>query len=121
MKKARTRRAWESVVDDRCRHGRDASARRVLALGPPVDGLAQRLAGLEVRHQLLRDRHLLAAAGIAPHARRTAVDREAAETADLDAVPARERIGHCIEDRLHRELGVALRQLAEAVGEPGNE
>src|SRR6185369_1511988 len=60
-------------------------------------------------------------ARVAAHARRTAVDREAAETADLDAVAARERIGHRIEDRLDRELGVALRQLAEALGQPGHE
>jgi hypothetical protein len=52
-----------------------------------VHRLAQGLARLEVRHQLLGDQHLRAAARVAAHARRAAVDREAAEAADLDAVP----------------------------------
>jgi hypothetical protein len=32
-------------------------------------------------------------------------------------VPARERIGHGIEDRLDGELGVTLRELREALGQ----
>src|SRR5512143_4375267 len=51
-----------------------------------IDGFPQRLARLEVRHQLLGDGHLLAAARIATHTRRAAIDREAAEAADLDAM-----------------------------------
>ena len=69
----------------------------VSGLQAVVDRLAQRLAGFEVRHQLLRDGDLLAAARIAPQAWRAAGDRETAETADLDAMPAGERIAHRIE------------------------
>src|SRR5436190_8295246 len=52
-----------------------------------IDRLAQGLARFEMRNELLGDHHLLARAGIAPHPRRAAVDREAAKTANLDAVP----------------------------------
>jgi hypothetical protein len=61
--------------------------------------------------------HLLAAARVAAHARRAAVDREAAEAADLDAVAARQRVGHRVEHGLDGELGVALRELREAFGQ----
>src|SRR5205085_9341393 len=50
-----------------------------------VHGLAQRLAGLEVRHALFGDVDALARARVAAPARRGPVDREAAEAADLDA------------------------------------
>ena len=86
-----------------------------------VDRFAQGLARLEVRHQLLGDHHLLAAARVAPDAGRSAVDGEAAEAADLDAVAARQRVRHGVEDGLDGELGVALRELREAFGEMGDE
>src|SRR5881409_2415219 len=82
-----------------------------------IDRLAQGLARLKVRHQLLGDHHLLAAARVAPDARRPAVDREAPEATDLDAVPARERVRHRIENGLHRELSVAVGELAESLGQ----
>jgi hypothetical protein len=56
-----------------------------------------------------------------PSAWRAAVDREAAEAADLDAMPARQGVGHRVEDGLDRELGVALCELAELVGQRRNE
>ena len=74
-----------------------------------------------MRHQLFRDCHLLARARIAAEARWPAVDREAAEAADLDAVAASERVRHRVEDRLHRGLGVALGELIESFGQPGDE
>src|SRR3954447_15665398 len=84
---------------------------------PLVHRFAQRLARLEMRHAVFRDVHAFAGTGIASHARRPAVDREAAEAADLDAVPAHERIAHRVQDGLDGVLGVAVRQLTETGGQ----
>src|ERR1700712_1648570 len=85
-----------------------------------VDGLSQGLARLEVGHQLFRDGDLLAGARVAAHARRAPADRETAESADLDAVSARERVGHRIEHGLDRELGVTHRDLRKTLSELSN-
>src|ERR1700741_1341439 len=86
-----------------------------------VDGLSQGLARLEVGHQLFRDGDLLAGARVAAHARRAPADRETAEAADLDAVPARERVGHRIEHGLDRELGVTHGDLRKPLSELSDE
>src|SRR5579863_9437141 len=54
-----------------------------------VDAFAQILARLEVRHILAGERYSLAGLWIASLARRTEVQREAAESADLDAIALR--------------------------------
>ena len=48
--------------------------------------LAQCLAGLEMRHVLARQRDGLAGLGVASHARRAIVQRETAESANLDTL-----------------------------------
>src|SRR5215475_13776216 len=55
--------------------------------GAVVDPLAQVLARLEMRNVLARECHRLAGLGIASLARRAKVQREAAESPDLDALP----------------------------------
>src|SRR5690606_28409794 len=76
-----------------------------------VDPLAQVLARLEVRHVLAGQRHGLAGLGIAPLPGRAEVQREAAETPDLDALALRQRIAHDLQDLLQRQLDVARRQV----------
>src|SRR5687767_4071546 len=80
-----------------------------------VDALAQLLAGLEMRHVLLRHLHLLARFRVAPGARRAVVEAEAAEAGDLDAMAAEQAGGHRVEDHLHRVLGVLRHQLRIAL------
>src|SRR5579875_3430890 len=76
-----------------------------------VHALAQVLAGLEVRHVLSGERHGLARLRVPPLAGRPEVQREAAESADLDALPLRERIAHDLEDLLERELHILRGQM----------
>src|SRR5262249_57703553 len=59
-----------------------------------------------MRHVLAGERDGLAGLGIAPLARRTEVQREAAETADLDAPALCECIAHDLQNLLHRQLDV---------------
>src|ERR1700728_1259668 len=81
------------------------------AVGAVVDPLAQVLAGLGVRHVLTGERDRLAGLGIASLARRTEVQRETTEAADLDALALRERIAHDLEDLLQRQFDVLRRQV----------
>src|SRR5207237_9153240 len=80
-------------------------------VGPVVHPLAQILAGLEVRNVLARKRHRLAGLGVASLAWRPEMQREAAEAADLDAIPLRERIAHDLQNLLQRQLHVLRRQV----------
>src|SRR6185369_7778715 len=97
------------------------SRRRLRPLASParsrgpfeIDSLAQFLAGLEVRHVFFGYLHLVARFRIAPRPRRTIVQTETAEPADLDALPFREALGHRVEDHLDRELGVLRDELRE--------
>ena len=91
-----------------CGFGCGQHAIPLQALVHPIPKL---FAGLEVRHVLGRERDRGAGLGISTHAPRTEVQREAAEAADLDALAAREAVGHMLEYRLHRELDVPIRQL----------
>src|SRR5664279_5104112 len=76
-----------------------------------IDPLAQFLARLEMRDELLRNLYLLAGLGIASGARRPVVQAEAAEPADLDAFALREGLAHRVEDHLDRKLGILGYQL----------
>src|SRR6266404_7177776 len=70
-------------------------------LGCPVvavQALAHFLARLEERDALLVDRHMRAGARIATCARGAMLDRESAETAQLDTVAARQCRDDLIED-----------------------
>lgn len=86
-----------------------------------IDRLAHRLARLEVRHQLFRNHHRPARARIAPHARWTPIDRKAAEASNLNALFACQGMGHRGQDGCHRELCIAMGQLAETFGQLGHE
>src|SRR5690242_3746843 len=79
-----------------------------------IDRLTQGLARLEVRHALLGDLNAFARTRIAPDARRTPVHREAAKTADLDAMATHQGVAHRVKDGLDGVLGVAVRELREA-------
>ena len=57
-----------------------------LRAGALIDRFTQGLAGLEVRHALLRDGHGLAGAWVAAHARRAVGHGKTAETPDFDAL-----------------------------------
>src|SRR5688500_4789622 len=85
--------------------------------GALIHRLAQRLARFEVGHALFGDVDAFAGARVAAHARRTPVDREAAETADFDPVPANQRIAHGVKNGLDGIFGVAVRELAETRGQ----
>src|SRR5436190_17390570 len=69
---------WTCEVNRRLGAGRFLGDRRIRRQAG-IHTFAQGLARLEVRHQLLGNRHLLAAARVAAHARRATIDREAAE------------------------------------------
>ena len=76
-----------------------------------IDPLAQILARLEMRNVLAGERDRLAGLRIAALARRTEMQREAAEAADLDALAAGERVAHDLEHLLDRELDVLRGQV----------
>ena len=85
-----------------------------LRAGVLIDRFTQGLAGLEVRHALLRDGHGLAGAWVAAHARRAVGHGKTAETPDFDALSAHQSIAHGIQDGLDGQLGIALRELGKA-------
>src|ERR1700733_1473929 len=86
-----------------------------------VQPVAQLLAGLEERDVLLADRNAVAGARVAPDARVAALHRERAETAQLDAVAARQRRRDLVEDRGDDDLDIALVQMRVALREPLDE
>ena len=59
--------------------------------------------------------------GIASDARRPAVQRKAAETADLDALAGRQGVGHRIEDGLDGVLRILGHQLRITLSQAGNQ
>src|SRR5882757_3041486 len=76
-----------------------------------VDAFAQVFARLEMRHMFAGERHCLAGLGIASLPRRPKMQREAAETAYLDALAGRQRIAHDFEELLDRQLDILRRQM----------
>src|SRR5512146_2305377 len=73
------------------RSQRNASGAGIRRSAFAVQPFAHFLARLEERNALLVDRHMRAGTRIAPRAGRTVLDREGAETAQLDPVAARQR------------------------------
>src|SRR5258706_6641547 len=71
-----------------------------------IDPLAQLLAGLEVRHVLLRYQHLVTGFRIAAGTRRAVVQAEAAEATDFDAPAIGQRVRHRLQNCLDGEFGV---------------
>src|SRR5512139_3669266 len=76
-----------------------------------IHPVAQLLARLEVRHVLRRNLHALARLGIAPDTGGAEAQTEAAETADLDPLAARQVSCQRVEDRFHRHLDIRNRKL----------
>ena len=74
-----------------------------------VDPLAQIFARLEVRYMFAGKRHRLAGLRIAALPRRPKMQREAAESANLDAFSGRQRIAHDLQQLFHGEFHVLRR------------
>jgi hypothetical protein len=83
-------------------------------LGLLVDEFLEFLAGLEVRHLLRRDVHLVARLRVAPLARLAAAQPEAPEPAQLDLLAAVQRVDDALEDRVDDDLGVLLGEVRDA-------
>ena len=71
-----------------------------------TDPLSQLFSRLEVRYILGRHLHLLARLGITPLTRRTVVQCEAAETANLDTPAARQRGGQRVQNHFNGKFGI---------------
>src|SRR5580698_5118448 len=76
-----------------------------------IDPFAQVLAGLEMGYVFAGQCDGLAGLGIASLPRRPEVQREAAETPDLDALTLRQGIAHDLKNLLQRQLNVLGRQM----------
>ncbi|MHC2434360.1 hypothetical protein ACVMB0_001735 [Bradyrhizobium sp. USDA 4451] len=85
-----------------------------------IETLAHFLAGLEERHALLIDWHMLAGTRIAAGARRAMLHRECAETAQLDTVATRQRRDDFIENRIHNILDIPLIEVRVVLGDTLN-
>jgi hypothetical protein len=59
--------------------------------------------------------------GLRPMRGGTAVQRKAAETTDLDALPGRQRVGHRIEDGLDHVIRILCDQLRITLGQTCNQ
>src|SRR3990172_2897463 len=99
------------------RSGRSApggGARHRPAFGH-VHHLLQLLAHLEEGRALGGDVHLLPGLGVPAVARLAHLHLEAAEAPDLDALAQLQRFGHGVEDRVHHDLRVLLRDVRRAL------
>src|SRR5437867_1990538 len=79
-----------------------------------VDQFLEFLAGLEVRHFLRRNIHLVAGLRVAPLARLALAESEAAEPPQLNLLAALQRIDDAGEDRVNDQFGVLLREVRNA-------
>ena len=95
---------------------RASLVRTVVAVQP----LTHFLARLEERDALLINRHMRAGARIAPRAGRAVLDRESAETTQLDTVAARQRCDDLIENRIHNILYIPLVEVRVVLGDALN-
>src|SRR4051794_7019497 len=89
--------------------------------GRQVQAIAQLLAGLEKRHMLFGDLDAVAGARIAAHPGIAALDREGAETAQLDPVAAGQGGGDLVKDRGDDDLDVTLIEVRICLGKPLHE
>src|SRR5918993_4527896 len=83
-----------------------------------VEALAQLFAGLEIGHDLVRHRHLVPGARVAPDPLAPRPDRERAEAAKLDPVAARQSRADLLEHGGDDPLDVAHVEVRVRVGEP---
>src|SRR3982750_137838 len=83
-----------------------------------VQSVTQLFASLEVRHDLVRHRDLVAGARIAAYPLRTGAHRERAEPPQLDTVAAGERRADLLEYAAHDPLDVAHVEVRVRLGEP---
>ena len=98
----------------------ETPTRRRRELAVAVQPFAHFLAGLEERNALLIDRDMRAGARIAAGAGGTMLDRECAETAQLDPVAARQGSHDLIEDRVHNILDIPLIEMRVVLGDALN-
>src|SRR6185437_15670598 len=82
-----------------------------------IEPLAHFLAGLEVRHMLLMNRHLGPGARIAASSRRAFLHRERAEAAQLDAITARHRGDDLAQNGVDDILDIALIKVRVLLGD----
>src|SRR3954468_5310023 len=108
----------KAAASPRCRRRATPTRPLLLIL---VHALAQLLAGLEMRHELLRHVDLLSRFRIPAGAGRTVVQAEAAEAADLDALSLNQALRHRVEDHLDREFRILGDELRIARSQPGYE
>src|SRR3954463_11031933 len=108
----------QTAASPRCR--RRAMRTRPLLLFL-VHPLAQLLAGLEMRHELLRHVDLLARFRIPAGSSRPGGQAEAAEAADLDALTLHQALRHRVEDHLDGEFCILGDELGIARRQPGYE
>ena len=85
--------------------------------GALVYGFAQGFAGFEMGDPFFGDGHALAAARIAAHAGRAAIDREASKTTNLYAVTTDQGVIHRVQNRFDSKFGVTVGQLREPVSQ----
>lgn len=78
---------------------------------------SQFLAGLEVRYPFLRNQHPPARLRTATDLGWVTIQTETPKPVDLDTAPIRQRVGHCIEDRLDRDIRIPQQQLRKAGGQ----
>src|SRR5688572_1846440 len=104
-------RLYDGGVARERRHRR--GGRGFGSLGLAVDQLLQLLAGLEVGHLLRRHVHLVAGLRVAALARLALPQAEAAEPAQLDLLPAMQRIDDALEHRVDDDLGMLLGEVGD--------
>ena len=77
-----------------------------------IDALTQLLTHFEVRNTLLRNVNDLAGLGVTTFACIAALDREASEATDLDALASDEGSPHAFEDGINNDLNIFLGDIA---------
>src|SRR5271169_2640732 len=92
------------------------TAKILKRVGGAIEALAHFFTGLEERRQFLGHRNLVAGARIATGAGLALFGRERAETAQLDALAARQGIGDLAEDGVDYVLNVTLIEMRIAGG-----
>jgi len=86
-----------------------------------VEALAQFLAGLEEGHILVLHEDRIARPRITALPCGTVLDRKGTETAQLDAIAARQGAGNLIEDDIDDALNIAMKKMRIGGGHPLNQ